>query len=63
MDSIFAFKGVDNKRYKFLMQIMRVSKLIKKYSSTEPEFPHNNSFTDCEVIISLLLTALSTQYG
>ena len=63
MASIFAFIRVDNKRYKFLMQSMRVSKLINKYSSIEPEFPHNNLFTDCEVIISLLLTALSTQYG
>ena len=38
MASIFAFKRVDNKRYKFLMQGMRVSKLINKYSSIEPEF-------------------------
>ena len=61
--SIFTFKRVNNERYKFLMPSMRVSKLINKQSSIEPDSPGKDHMVMGEVINLLLLTVLSIQHG
>ena len=62
--SIFAFKRVDNERYnKFLIQSMRVSKLINKQSSIEPDSPGKDRTVKGEVINLLMLIVLSVQHG